>query len=133
MTFSLPLLITPPLPSIQILYLTMLKAFKYVHLETTRLPFNQLSLLLLFFFMPAPGQCLHLDPEESHTAIKWWVGIDKSVGSQCPLSSDRSLDPLAYHATTCKRGDDDVIGHNNTRDILAESSCRHKCSMRIRE
>ena len=63
--------------------------------------------------VPTPGQCLHLDPE----TIKWWFGIDTSAGFQCSLCSDHSIDPLAHHATTCKRGGNDVIKHN---DILVE-------------
>ena len=46
--------------------------------------------------VPTPGQCLHLDPEECHTAIKRRLGIDTSAGSQCSLSSDHSLGPLAH-------------------------------------
>ena len=71
--------------------------------------------------IPTPGQCLHLDPEECHIAIKWWLGMDTSAGSQCSLCYDHSLDPLGHHATTCKRGGDVVIRHNNIRNILAES------------
>ena len=71
--------------------------------------------------IPTPGQCLHLDPVECHIAIKWWLGMDTSAGSQCSLCYDHSLDPLGQHATTCKRGGDVVIRHNNIRDILAES------------
>ena len=47
--------------------------------------------------------------------------MDTSAGSQCSLCYDHSLDPLGHHATTCKRGGDVVIRHNNIRDILAES------------
>ena len=50
--------------------------------------------------------------------------MDTSAGSQCSLCYDHSLDPLGHHATTCKRGGDVVIRHNNIRDILAESFCR---------
>ena len=53
--------------------------------------------------IPTPGQFLHLDPEECHIAVKWWLGMDTSAEFQRSLCHDHSLDPLGHHATTCKR------------------------------
>ena len=38
-------------------------------------------------------QALHLDPEECHIAIKWWLGMDK-----CLLCSDHSLGSLLHYS-----------------------------------
>ena len=48
---------------------------------------------------PFIGLGFHLEPEEFHIAVKWWLGLDSSYGSQCAGSS---LDPLGHYATTCK-------------------------------
>ena len=70
---------------------------------------------------PSIGLGFHLDPEEFHIAVKWWLGLDISYGSQCALCPVSSLDSLGHHATTCKRGGDAIFRHNNLRDILAGS------------
>ena len=85
---------------------------------------------MALYMIPTPGQCLHLDPEECHIAIKWWLGMDTSAGSQCSFSMTHSLDPLGHHATTCNRGGDVVIRHNNIRGILAESFRRAGISVK---
>eukprot|EP00731_Ephydatia_muelleri_P020871 Em0013g598a len=72
---------------------------------------------------PSEGLGLHLDPSQFQVAIKWWLGLDLSYGSCCPLCPEIALDPLGQHAVTCKRGGDVVSRHNKLRDILAES-CR---------
>ena len=72
---------------------------------------------------PSEGLGLHLDPSQFQVAIKWWLGLDLSYGSCCPLCPKIALDPLGHHAVTCKRGGDVVSRHNKLRDILAES-CR---------
>ena len=72
---------------------------------------------------PSEGLGLHLDPSQFPVATKWWLGLDLSYGSCCPLCPDIALDPLGHHAVTCKRGGDVVSRHNKLRDILAES-CR---------
>ena len=48
--------------------------------------------------VPNSSQCLHLDPDMCHKAIRWWLGINVSAGSRC--CSDHSLDPLAHRVTT---------------------------------
>ena len=48
----------------------------------------------------------------------------------CPLS-DKMLDPLGHHATTCKRGGDVVFRHNKLRDILAETCRRAHFSVQV--
>ena len=65
----------------------------------------------------------NLDPSQFQVAIKWWLGLDLSYGSCCPLCPEIALDPLGHHAVTCKRGGDVVSRHNKLRDVLAES-CR---------
>ena len=66
------------------------------------------------------GLGLHLDPPVHQIAIKWWLGLDTSQGSQCALCPGIALDPLGHHAITCKRGGDVVTCHNTLRDVLAE-------------
>ena len=70
--------------------------------------------------VPSQGLGLHLDPPVHQTAIKWWLGLDTSQGSQCALCPGIALDPLGHHAITCKRGGDVVTRHNTLRDVLAE-------------
>ena len=70
---------------------------------------------------PSEGLGLHLDPSQFQVAIKWWLGLDLSYGSCCPLCPEIALDPLGHHAVTCKRGGDVVSHHNKLRDVLAES------------
>ena len=54
------------------------------------------------------GLGLHLDASVHQVAIKRWLGMDTSQGSQCTLCPDKALDPLGHHAITCKRGGDVV-------------------------
>ncbi|KAL5481830.1 hypothetical protein EMCRGX_G022082 [Ephydatia muelleri] len=56
-------------------------------------------------------------------AIKCWLGLDTSEGSQCALCPHNALDHLGHHAVTCKYGGDVVSHHNRVRDILVET-CR---------
>ena len=56
--------------------------------------------------IPSEGLGLHLQPSEFQVAIKWWLGLDTSGGSICPLCPGKVLDPLGHHALTCKRGGD---------------------------
>ena len=72
---------------------------------------------------PCERQGLHLDPAQFQVAIKWWLGLDTSGGTQCALCPEKSLDPLGHHTTTCKRGGDVVFRHNRLRDIVVET-CR---------
>ncbi|KAL5515639.1 hypothetical protein EMCRGX_G000834 [Ephydatia muelleri] len=72
--------------------------------------------------VPSQGLGLHLDPPVHQIAIKWWLGLDTSLGSQCALCPGIALDPLGHHAITCKRGGDVVTRHNTLRDALAEIS-----------
>ena len=62
--------------------------------------------------IPSEGLGLHLQPSEFQVAIKWWLGLDTSGGSICPLCPGKVLDPLGHHALTCKRGGDVVTCHN---------------------
>ena len=71
---------------------------------------------------PSEGLGLHLDPPVFQIAVKWWLGLDTSEGSQCTLCPG-VLDHLGHHAVTCKYGGDVVSRHNKIRDILVET-CR---------
>ena len=64
-------------------------------------------------------------------AIKWWLGLDTSCGSICPLCPGRVLDPLGHHALTCKCGGDVVTCHNKLRDTLAETWRRAHLSVKV--
>ena len=81
--------------------------------------------------IPSEGLGLHLQPSEFQVAIKWWLGLDTSCGSICPLCPGRVLDPLGHHALTCKRGGDVVTCHNKLRDTLAETCRRAHLSVKV--
>ena len=68
--------------------------------------------------IPSTSQGLHLDPIEFRVAVKWWMGLDTSQGSQCAFCPAHSLDPLRHHALTCKCGGDVVLRHNALRNTL---------------
>ena len=70
--------------------------------------------------VPSEGLGLHLQPSEFQVAIKWWLGLDTSGDSICPLCPGKVLDPLGHHALTCKRGGDVVTRHNKLRDTLID-------------
>ena len=44
--------------------------------------------------LPSQGLGLHLDAPVHPVAIKWWLGMDTSQGSQCALCPDNALDPI---------------------------------------
>ena len=48
---------------------------------------------------------LHLEPNELKASIRWWLA---SGGSLCPVCSQKALDPLGNHATTCTHAGDVV-------------------------
>ena len=73
--------------------------------------------------VPSEGLGLHLEPSVFQVAVKWWLGLDISNGSQCALCPNSALDPLGHHATTCKKGGDVVICHNHLCNVLVET-CR---------
>eukprot|EP00731_Ephydatia_muelleri_P024688 Em0016g959a len=66
---------------------------------------------------PSLALGLHLEPNELHASIRWWLGLDTSGGSLCPVCSQKALDPLGHHATT--HGGDVVTRHNLLRDVVA--------------
>eukprot|EP00731_Ephydatia_muelleri_P010138 Em0005g724a len=76
--------------------------------------------------VPSENLGLHLDPPVFQVAIKWWLGLDTSEGSQCALCPGSTLDHLGHHAVICKYGGDVVSRHNRIRDILIET-CRRAC------
>ena len=76
--------------------------------------------------IPCTSQGLHLDPIEFRVAVKWWLGLDTSQGSQRAFRPARSLDPVGHHALTCKCGGDFVLRHNALRDTLVHFlHCAH--------
>ncbi|KAL5483926.1 hypothetical protein EMCRGX_G020346 [Ephydatia muelleri] len=81
--------------------------------------------------VPSQGLGLHLDPPVHQIAIKWWLGLDTSQGSQCALCPGIALDPLGHHAITCKRGGDVVTRHNTLRDVLAEMCHRAHLGVQV--
>ena len=73
--------------------------------------------------VPSVSLGLHFDPQEFNTELKWWLGVNPSVGLDgnlmaCPLCPGNSLDSLGYHCVTCKRGSDVTLRHNAIRDVL---------------
>ena len=73
--------------------------------------------------VPSISLGLHFEPQEFTTALKWWLGVNPSVGLEgnltaCPLCQGNSLDPLGYHCVTCKRGGDVTLRHNLLRNVL---------------
>ncbi|KAL5488771.1 hypothetical protein EMCRGX_G017764 [Ephydatia muelleri] len=69
----------------------------------------------------SPAGELALVPElKQEVALKWWLGLDTSGGSQCSLCPGSVLDHLSHHAVTCKRGGDVVTRHNRLRDCIVE-------------
>ncbi|KAL5471131.1 hypothetical protein EMCRGX_G029214 [Ephydatia muelleri] len=71
---------------------------------------------------PSEGLGLHLDPSQFQVAIKWWLGLDLSYGSCCPLCPEIALGPLGHHV---------VSRHNKLRDILAESCWRAHLGVQV--
>ena len=81
--------------------------------------------------IPSTSQGLHLDPIEFRVAVKWWLGLDTSQGSQCAFCPAHSLDPLGHHALTCKCGGDAVLRHNALRDTLVHFLHRAHASVQV--
>ena len=81
--------------------------------------------------VPPQGLGLHLDPPVHQVAIKWWLGVDTSQGSQCALCPGNALDPLGHHATTCKHGVDVVVRHNTLHDVVAEKCHRAHLGVQV--
>ena len=72
------------------------------------------------------GLNLHFEPDEFQIALKWWLGMDTSLGSCCPYCPYHQLDPLGHHAVTCKGGGDVVLCHNSLRDAFSQF-CHQAC------
>ena len=81
--------------------------------------------------IPSTSQGLLLDPIEFRVAVKWWLGLDTSQGSQCAFCPAHSLDPLGHHALTCKCGGDVVLRHNALRDTLVHFVHRAHASVQV--
>ncbi|KAL5506838.1 hypothetical protein EMCRGX_G008585 [Ephydatia muelleri] len=74
---------------------------------------------------------LHLNPPVFQVAVKWWLGLDISEGSQCALCPGNALDHLGHHAVTCKYGGDVVSCYNGIRDILVETCRRARIGVQV--
>ena len=77
---------------------------------------------------PSVSLGLHLDPNELHTAIKWWLGLCPYGATDvptplCALCPEKALDPLCHHSITCKRGSDVTNRHNRLRNTIF-SACQ---------
>ena len=81
--------------------------------------------------VPSENLGLHLDPPVFQVAIKWWLGLDTSEGSQCALCPGSTLDHLGHHAVTCKYGGDVVSHHYRIRDILVETCRRAHIGVKV--
>ena len=90
------------------------------HLLSVSSPFAASWLSII----PSEGLGLHLITLIFHVALKWWLGLDTSGGSQCSLCPGSELDHLSHHAVTCKCGVDVVTRHNRLCDCIVEV-CRH--------
>ena len=76
--------------------------------------------------IPSVGLNLHLEPDEFQIALKWWLGMDTSMGFSYPYCPEHQLDPLGHHAVTCKGGGDVVLRHNSLRDAFSQF-CHRAC------
>ena len=76
--------------------------------------------------IPSVGLNLHLEPNEFQIALKWWLGMDTSLGSCCPYCPEHQLDHLGHHAVTCKGGGDVVLRRNSLRDAFSQF-CHRAC------
>ena len=77
---------------------------------------------------PSVSLGLHLDPNELHTAIKWWLGLCPYDATDvptplCALCPEKALDPLCHHSITCKRGSDVTNRHDRLRNTIF-SACQ---------
>ena len=81
--------------------------------------------------IPSTGLDLHLGSAECQVALRWWLGLDMSGGSLCPLCPDIALDPLGHHAASCRHGGDVVALHNCLRDIFANFCHRAQLSVQV--
>ena len=71
---------------------------------------------------------LHLDPAEFQAAVKWWLGMNSSVGVQCAHSVQTPFWILLdINAVSCRHGGDVVIKHNHLRNIFTEFRHRRTC------
>ncbi|KAL5463778.1 hypothetical protein EMCRGX_G032712 [Ephydatia muelleri] len=75
--------------------------------------------------VPSQGLGLHLDPPAHQIAIKWWLGLDTSQGSQCALCPGIALDPLGHHAITSGVSAGSAAQATETRKHMANDA---KCN-----
>ena len=65
--------------------------------------------------IPSEGLGLHLTAPIFQVALKWWLGLDTSGGSQCSLCPGSVLDHLSHHAVTCNV---EEMGSPGTTDFV---------------
>ena len=85
---------------------------------------------------PSVSLGLHLDPNELHTAIKWWLGLCPYGATDvptplCALCPEKALDPLCHHSITCKHGSDVTNGHNRLRNTIFSACQRASLPARL--
>ena len=78
---------------------------------------------------PSESFGIHLDPPIFQVAIKWWLGLDTSEGSQCDLCPGNAHDHLSHHTLTCKYGG--LPPQQGYRDILVETCCRAHIEVQV--
>ena len=81
--------------------------------------------------IPSTSLGLHLVPIEFRVAVKWWLEVDTSQGSQCAFCPAHSLDPLGHHALTCKDGGDVITRHHALRYTLVHFLHRAHASVQV--
>ena len=78
--------------------------------------------------VPSVGLGLHLESYEFYTAVKWWLGMNSTARSSCPICPDIAT---CHHAASCRHGDDVVIRHNRLRNIIAALCRRAHLSVQV--
>ena len=81
--------------------------------------------------IPSTGLDLHLDSAECQVELRWWLGLDTSGSSLCPLCPNIALDLLGHHAASCRHVGDVVAQHNHLQDIFANFCHRAHLSVRV--
>ena len=85
---------------------------------------------------PSVSLGLHLDPNELHTAIQWWLGLCPYGATDvptplCALYPEKALDPLCHHSITCKRGSDVTNRHNRLPNTIFSACQRASLPARL--
>ena len=101
---SLSLLRRPPPPPLQRVLSKKLDNHAFQSLFSSSSQINKARILSVsaphvaswISAIPSTGLDVHLDSAECQVAFRWWLGLDTSGGSLCPLCPDITLDPLGH-------------------------------------